>query len=83
MTSAGESVDPGTVEAWRDRAGIPVLDGYGQTEILMVVVNGRTFPVRPGSMGRALPGSVAAVLEADGSVHEDVAGRVGELAIRL
>ena len=83
VSSAGEAVDPGTVESWRDRAGVPVLDGYGQTEILMVVVNGRTFPVRPGSMGRALPGSVAAVVEADGGVHEDAAGRSGELAIRL
>lgn len=83
VTSAGESVDPATVDRLRERLGVAVLDGYGQTEILMVVVNGRSFPVKPGSMGRPLPGSTAAVVEPDGSVTEDIRGRAGELAIRL
>src|SRR3546814_696638 len=50
---------------------------------LMVVWNGSSFPVKPGSMGRPLPGSVAAVVTPDGTVHEDVRGQAGELAIRL
>lgn len=83
VTSAGESVDPTTVQNLRGRLGVDVLDGYGQTEILMVVVNGRTFPVKPGSMGKPMPGSVAAVVEPDGTVTEDIRGRAGELAIRL
>jgi len=83
VTSAGESVDPTTVSRLHERLGVDVLDGYGQTEILMVVVNGRSFPVKPGSMGRPLPGSVLAVVEPDGGVTEDVRGRAGEMAIRL
>src|SRR3546814_693829 len=83
VTSAGESVDPATIDNLRERAGVAVLDGYGQTEILMVVVNGSSFPVKPGSMGRPLPGSVAAVVTPDGTVHEDIRGQAGELAIRL
>src|SRR3546814_12741167 len=34
-------------------------------------------------MGRPLPGSVAAVVTPDGTVHEDIRGQAGELAIRL
>lgn len=83
VTSAGESVDPATVSRLRERLGVDVLDGYGQTEILMVVVNGRSFPVKPGSMGRPLPGSVVAVVEPGGTVTEDIRGRAGEMAIRL
>lgn len=83
VTSAGESVDPATVDRLRERLGVAVLDGYGQTEILMVVVNGPGSPVKPGSMGRPLPGSVAALRLPDGTVTEDIRGRAGELAIRL
>jgi acetyl-CoA synthetase len=66
-SSAGEPLTP-DVTAWSPRAlGIEVRDHYGQTEQGMVIVNGwheavRTT-VRPGSMGRALPGFAPAVID--------------------
>ena len=52
---------------------VPLLDGYGQTETLMTVLNYPGMPVRPGSMGRPLPGVNAAVLDDEGVVHRTAA----------
>jgi acyl-coenzyme A synthetase/AMP-(fatty) acid ligase len=79
--SAGESVNPEIVRRWTAQAGVPLLDGYGQTETLMTVLNYPAMPVKPGSMGRPLPGTDAAVLTADG--RRAASGETGQLAIRL
>ena len=68
--SAGETVNPEIVRRWREKCGVPLLDGYGQTETLMTVLNYPFLPVKPGSMGKPLPGVDTAILE-------------GQLAIRL
>jgi acyl-coenzyme A synthetase/AMP-(fatty) acid ligase len=78
--SAGETVNPEIVRRWKEITGVPLLDGYGQTETLMTVLNYPFMPVKPGSMGRPLPGIEVAVLR-DG--REVPAGESGELAIRL
>ena len=68
--SAGETVNPEIVRRWRETSGVPLLDGYGQTETLMTVLNYPFLPVKPGSMGKPLPGLETAILD-------------GQLAIRL
>lgn len=68
--SAGETVNPEIVRRWREMSGVPLLDAYGQTETLMTVLNYPFLPVKPGSMGKPLPGLETAVLG-------------GQLAIRL
>ena len=75
--SAGESVNPEIIDAWRARIGVDLLDGYGQTETLMTVLNYPGMPVKPGSMGRPLPGVEAAVLdEHDRLRTRDARGRL-------
>jgi acyl-coenzyme A synthetase/AMP-(fatty) acid ligase len=68
--SAGETVNPEIVRRWRELTGVPLLDGYGQTETLMTVLNYPFLPVKPGSMGKPLPGIETAILD-------------GQLAVRL
>src|SRR5207244_7553091 len=80
VVSAGEAVNPWLQEEWTRRFGTPLLDGYGQTETLMTVVNYAGSGVRPGSMGRPLPGVVAGVLTDDGVVK--TAAAFGQLVIR-
>ncbi len=79
--SAGESVNPEIISAWTAQTGLPLLDGYGQTEILMTVLNYPWMPVKPGSMGRPLPGIDTGVLRTDGTLGGR--GDQGELLIRL
>ena len=54
---------------------------YGQTECNLVVSNcAGMMPVRPGSMGRPVPGHEVAVIDDDG--RRSPAGVVGEIAVR-
>ena len=77
VVSAGESVNPEIVERWTEHIGTPLLDGYGQTETLMTITNMPGVEVRPGSMGRPLPGVEAGALTADGTVElRDAAGQL-------
>lgn len=54
--AAGELLDADTVQTWREGAGIEIHDGYGQTETGALTGMPIGRGVRPGSMGRALPG---------------------------
>ena len=54
--AAGEPLNPEIVNRWRDEAGVVVHDGYGQTETGALTGMPLGRPVRPGSMGRPLPG---------------------------
>jgi len=54
--AAGEPLNPGVVHAWQEGAGVAVHDGYGQTETGALTGMPLGEPVRPGSMGKPLPG---------------------------
>lgn len=54
--AAGEALDPAVIATWREATGHEVRDGYGQTETGQMTGFSPGRPVRPGSMGRALPG---------------------------
>jgi acyl-coenzyme A synthetase/AMP-(fatty) acid ligase len=54
--AAGEALNPEVLEVWRERTGLEIRDGYGQTETGQLTGAPLGEPVRPGSMGRALPG---------------------------
>ena len=79
--SAGETVNPEVVRRWVEKTGVALLDGYGQTETLMTVLNYPCLPVKPGSMGQPLPGTEVALLAPDGTLA--LPGAAGELAVRL
>lgn len=80
--SAGESVNPEIVTRWKDLTGAQLLDGYGQTETLMTVLNYPSMAVKPGSMGRPLPGAEMAVLSDDGDGLAET-DQPGPLAMKL
>jgi acyl-coenzyme A synthetase/AMP-(fatty) acid ligase len=54
--AAGEPLNPEVVRVWRAATGIDIHDGYGQTETGALTGMPIGPPVRPGSMGVALPG---------------------------
>jgi acetyl-CoA synthetase len=54
--AAGEALDPAVIAVWREATGNDVRDGYGQTETGHLTGYAPGEPVRPGSMGRPLPG---------------------------
>ena len=56
LVAAGEALDAATLDLWRDATGLAIRDGYGQTETGQLTAVPPDEPVRPGSMGRPLPG---------------------------
>lgn len=77
-TSAGEPLNPEVIRAWEEGVGLTVYDGYGQSETTLMVANYRCLPVRPGSMGRPVPGwDVDVFAEGGETAPDDVVGNVG------
>jgi acyl-coenzyme A synthetase/AMP-(fatty) acid ligase len=54
--AAGEPLNPEIVRLWQEQVGVSIHDGYGQTETGALTGMPIGPPVRPGSMGRPLPG---------------------------
>jgi acetyl-CoA synthetase len=62
--SAGEPLNPEVIQKVQRAWGITVRDGYGQTETTAQIGNSPGQPVKPGSMGRPLPGYTVALVNA-------------------
>jgi benzoate-CoA ligase family protein len=76
-TSAGEALPEELYRRWRERFGVEILDGIGSAELFHIYISNRFGEVRPGSLGRLVPGYEARVVGADG---RDVAdGELGTL----
>jgi acetyl-CoA synthetase len=54
--AAGEPLNPEIVRVWAEETGTWIHDGYGQTETGALTGMPIGPPVRPGSMGKPLPG---------------------------
>ncbi|MCQ9179399.1 acetate--CoA ligase [Streptomyces sp. IBSBF 2953] len=93
IASVGEPLNPEAVRWGQDVLGLPVHDNWWQTETgCIMIANFAACEIRPGSMGRPLPGVEATVLEqgedgralvTDGRVTQVRSPEVeGELALR-
>jgi len=77
--SAGEPLNPEVIEKVRKAWGVTIRDGYGQTETTAQIGNSPGQPLKPGSMGRPLPGYRIALLDEEGRP----AAEEGEICISL
>jgi acetyl-CoA synthetase len=81
LASGGETLGAELLEWGRATFGVTINEFYGQTECNLVVGNDAALmPVRPGSMGRAIPGHRVGVIDETGA--ELPHGSVGAIAIR-
>lgn len=78
LVGAGEPLNPEVIARVQDAWGLTIRDGYGQTETTAQVGNPPGAPLKPGSMGRALPGYTVALIDADGAQHDE-----GEICLPL
>ncbi|MFF4562023.1 acetate--CoA ligase [Streptomyces sp. NPDC001435] len=94
IASVGEPLNPEAVVWGQDVLGLPVHDNWWQTETgAIMIANFASCEIRPGSMGRPLPGVEAAVLRRgeDGRAERTEGGVTvleepgveGELALRI
>ncbi len=82
LVSAGEPLNPEVIERVHSAWGLRIRDGFGQTETTALIGNSPEQPVRPGSMGRPLPGYRIALLGSEGRPTSE--GQAdGEIVVRL
>ena len=56
LVAAGEALNPEVIRVWEEATSLQIRDGYGQTETGQITGAPAGARVRPGSMGRPLPG---------------------------
>lgn len=78
--SAGEALPQATRELWKQATGIEMIDGIGGTEMIHVYVSSRPEEVKPGAIGKVVPGFQAQVVDED--LKPVPNGTVGRLAVR-
>jgi len=85
IASVGEALNPAAVVWGIEAFGLPIHDNWWQTETGgIMVANYAALDIRPGSMGRPLPGVDARIVRraADGAIEAAPDGEEGELALR-
>ncbi len=65
LVGAGEPLNPEVIEQVKKAWGVTIRDGYGQTETTCQIGNSPGQAVKPGSMGRPMPGYQVALLGDD------------------
>jgi acetyl-CoA synthetase len=86
IASVGEALNPEAVLWGQAAFGLPVHDNWWQTETGgIMIANFAALPIRPGSMGRPLPGVTAAIVRRTNGGAEVIAepGIQGELALEV
>ena len=80
-TGAGEPLNPEVMKQWEDGTGLQIYDGYGQTETVLLVGNFRCNEIKPGSMGKPVPGFVIDIVDDEGNKVPD--GEEGQIAVKI
>ena len=78
LVGAGEPLNPEVIEQVERAWGIRIRDGFGQSETTCQIGNSPGQPIKPGSMGRPLPGYRIALLDID-----DAPAQEGEISVEL
>ena len=83
LSFTGEPIDQDTATFIQDAFGPPLCSMYGTTEVGVVLANypgAADFPIKPGSLGRPVPGVEVAVQRPDGTGC--AADEPGEIKVR-
>jgi acetyl-CoA synthetase len=79
--SAGEPLNPEVIRVWKEGTKLTIYEGYGQTELVLVIGTFPCMEARPGSMGRPSPGWHIELHDDEG--RPVVPGDAGRIAIRI
>ena len=78
-TTAGEALNPEVYYQFEKATGLQIAEGFGQTEMTLGIANLVGQPLKPGSMGKPIPGYGIDLVDADGNPTAD--GDTGEIVI--
>ena len=79
-TTAGEALNPEVFYQFEKATGLQIAEGFGQTEMTLGIANLFGTMLKPGAMGKPVPGYGIDLVDQDGNPVED--GVNGEIVIR-
>ncbi|MBB6447412.1 acyl-CoA synthetase MbcS [Bacillus benzoevorans] len=79
--SAGEPLNVNVIDTFKKYFHVDVRDGYGQTENTLLVGITKGMELRPGSMGKPIPGNSVEIINEFGEPCQ--AGEVGDIAVHI
>ena len=79
-TIAGEPLNPDVFYGWRERTGITLMEGFGQTETTVTICNRVGTTPKAGSIGKPSPLYDVDIVDADGVRCKP--GETGEIVVR-
>ena len=79
-TTAGEALNPEVFYQFEKATGLQIAEGFGQTEMTLGIANLLGTMLKPGAMGKPVPGYGIDLVDQDGKSVED--GVNGEIVIR-
>ena len=79
-TIAGEALNPEVFNKFYEYTGLKLMEGFGQTETMLVIANRPGTEPKPGSMGKPMPLYNVDIVDEDGNAVPT--GEVGEIVIR-
>jgi benzoate-CoA ligase family protein len=80
VLSAGEALPPELYRRWKAAFGVEILDGIGSAEMFHIYISNAPGDVKPGSLGRLVPGYEARIVDASG--QDLPPGQAGTLWIK-
>lgn len=79
--SAGEPLNRNVIDTFKKFFDVEVRDGYGQTENTLLVGMTKGMELRPGSMGKSIPGNHVEIVNEEGNIC--AIGEVGDIAVHI
>jgi len=79
-TTAGEALNPEVFYQFEKATGLRIAEGFGQTEMTLGIANLMGSMLKPGAMGKPVPGYGIDLVDSDGNPVPD--GISGEIVIR-
>ena len=79
-TTAGEALNPEVFTQFEKSTGLRIHEGFGQTEMTLGIANLYGTEIKPGAMGKPIPGYGIDIVDSEGNPVDD--GVNGEIVIR-
>ena len=78
--AGGEPLAPATFEAWKAATGVEIVNGLGISELLHIFISAAGPDIRPGAIGKAVPGFQVRVVDED--FRDTAPGAVGQMIVK-
>ena len=78
--AGGEPLAPAVFHQWEEKTGIKIINGLGISELLHIFISASGDDIRPGLIGKAVPGFEVRVV--DENFNDTLPGEIGQMIVK-